>query len=85
MSTIKTTDNRSYALEDWYNDGGIMIMGYEMYRNLSTLRNIRKAKHKKTFTKTLVDPGTELGHVLMNQLKFSLCQWQNNKKKKKFF
>ena len=37
--------------------GGILILGYEMYRNLSTLRNVRKKKMKETLTKCLVTPG----------------------------
>ena len=30
-------DNRRRAdyLEQWYNDGGIMILGYDMFRNLA--------------------------------------------------
>lgn len=37
-----------------------MIMGYEMYRNLTQGRNIKSKKLKETFQKTLVDPGTVL-------------------------
>lgn len=40
--------------------GGVMIIGYEMYRNLTQGRNIKSKKLKETFQKTLVDPGTVL-------------------------
>lgn len=41
-----------------------MIMGYEMYRNLTHGRNIKSKKLKETFQKTLVDPGTVLAHSI---------------------
>ncbi len=34
-----------------------MIIGYEMYRNLTQGRNIKSKKLKEIFQKTLVDPG----------------------------
>lgn len=37
-----------------------MIMGYEMYRNLTQGRNIKSKKLKETFQRTLVDPGAVL-------------------------
>lgn len=37
-----------------------MIIGYEMYRNLTQGRNTKSKKLKETFQKTLVDPGTVL-------------------------
>lgn len=50
-----------------------MIMGYEMYRNLTQGRNIKSKKLKETFQKTLVDPGRviftlhvmDLGYLLV--------------------
>jgi transcriptional regulator ATRX len=57
MSSIKDNYGRAAALEDWMESGGIMIIGYDMYRNLSTHKNIRKKKLKDTMTKTLVNPG----------------------------
>ena len=57
MSAVKSNESRAYMLEEWIEGGGVMIMGYEMYRNLSTSRNIRKKKLKESMTKTLVNPG----------------------------
>ena len=34
-----------------------MILGYDMYRNLTQFKRIKSKKHKKTITETLLDPG----------------------------
>ena len=57
MSSVKNTEMRADVLRNWQEDGGILIIGYEMYRNLSQHRNIRNKRLKKIFTETLVDPG----------------------------
>lgn len=57
MSAVKTNESRSYMLEEWIEGGGVMIMGYEMYRNLSTAKNIKKKKLKESMYRTLVNPG----------------------------
>ncbi|XP_063347901.1 transcriptional regulator ATRX isoform X1 [Pelmatolapia mariae] len=72
LATVKRPQERAYALQRWQEMGGIMIMGYEMYRNLTQGRNIKSKKLKETFQKTLVDPGPDLvicdeGHVLKNE------------------
>ncbi|KAF7668687.1 hypothetical protein LDENG_00294610 [Lucifuga dentata] len=72
LATIKRPQERAYALQSWHECGGVIIMGYEMYRNLSQGRNIKSKKLKETFQKTLVDPGPDLvicdeGHILKNE------------------
>ncbi|KAI1898932.1 hypothetical protein AGOR_G00077480 [Albula goreensis] len=72
LATVKRPQERSYALQRWQEDGGIMIMGYEMYRNLTQGRNIKSKKLKESFQKTLVDPGPDFvicdeGHILKNE------------------
>lgn len=57
LATVKKAQDRAYYLERWQENGGVMIMGYEMYRNLTQGRNIKSKKLKQTFQKTLVDPG----------------------------
>uniref|UniRef100_A0A1A8NVS6 DNA helicase n=2 Tax=Nothobranchius pienaari TaxID=704102 RepID=A0A1A8NVS6_9TELE len=72
LATVKRPQERAYALQSWQESGGVMIMGYEMYRNLTQGRNIKSKKLKETFQKTLVDPGPDVvicdeGHILKNE------------------
>ncbi|XP_074529669.1 transcriptional regulator ATRX [Halichoeres trimaculatus] len=72
LATVKRPQERAVALQQWQESGGVMIMGYEMYRNLTQGRNIKSKKLKETFQKTLVDPGPDLvicdeGHILKNE------------------
>ena len=57
VSSIKNNEARAEYLNEWYQGGGVMIMGYAMYRNLSLLTHIRNKKQKAIFLKALVDPG----------------------------
>uniref|UniRef100_H3CU71 DNA helicase n=1 Tax=Tetraodon nigroviridis TaxID=99883 RepID=H3CU71_TETNG len=73
LATVKRPQERAFALQQWQESGGVMIMGYEMYRNLTQGRNIKSKKLKETFQKTLVDPGPDLvicdeGHILKNEV-----------------
>ncbi|XP_047440788.1 transcriptional regulator ATRX isoform X2 [Mugil cephalus] len=72
LATVKRPQERAYVLQRWQESGGVMIIGYEMYRNLTQGRNIKSKKLKETFQKTLVDPGPDLvicdeGHILKNE------------------
>uniref|UniRef100_A0A3Q2YN12 DNA helicase n=1 Tax=Hippocampus comes TaxID=109280 RepID=A0A3Q2YN12_HIPCM len=72
LATVKRPQERAVALQQWQDMGGIMIIGYEMYRNLTQGRNTKSKKLKETFQKTLVDPGPDLvicdeGHILKNE------------------
>ncbi|CAL8355496.1 unnamed protein product [Merluccius merluccius] len=72
LATVKRPQERAYALQRWQEDGGIMIIGYEMYRNLTQGRNIKSKKLKEAFQKSLVDPGPDFvicdeGHILKNE------------------
>ena len=57
LASVKVNETRAKLLENWHEDGGIMIIGYEMFRNLSQGSTCRSKKLKKIFTTTLVDPG----------------------------
>lgn len=45
-------------LEEWFEEGGALIIGYEMYRNLVNHRFVKSKKMKEAITKCLVDPGS---------------------------
>uniref|UniRef100_A0A667WNK5 RAD54 like 2 n=1 Tax=Myripristis murdjan TaxID=586833 RepID=A0A667WNK5_9TELE len=54
----KTTATRAKVVEDWARDGGVLLMGYEMYRLLSLKKNFvagRKKKSKKTTGPVVID------------------------------
>ncbi|KAJ8717736.1 hypothetical protein PYW07_005666 [Mythimna separata] len=74
LSKLKKTYERAYQLEDWYNGGGIFIIGYELFRSLSTLDpfldDVRPTIVNKIRT-ALLDPGPDIivcdeGHLLKN-------------------
>lgn len=74
LSKLKKTYERAYQLEDWYKGGGIFIIGYELFRSLTTLDpmldNVRPTIVNKIRT-ALLDPGPDIiicdeGHLLKN-------------------
>nr|XP_049700819.1 uncharacterized protein LOC110378333 isoform X3 [Helicoverpa armigera] len=74
LSKLKKTYERAYQLEDWYNGGGIFIIGYELFRSLTTLDpyldDVRPTIVNKIRT-ALLDPGPDIvvcdeGHLLKN-------------------
>ncbi|KAM9348914.1 transcriptional regulator ATRX-like [Symphorus nematophorus] len=72
LATIKNPPERLRALKRWHKDGGVMIMGYEMYRILSLGQKIDNEEWKKEMKSILVDPGPDFvvcdeGHILRNE------------------
>ncbi|XP_066499675.1 helicase ARIP4-like isoform X2 [Hoplias malabaricus] len=54
----KTTSTRAKVVKDWYRDGGVLLMGYEMYRLLSLKKSFvagRKKKNKKLSSPAIID------------------------------
>ncbi|XP_030632729.1 helicase ARIP4 [Chanos chanos] len=54
----KTTAARAKVVEDWTRDGGVLLMGYEMYRLLSLKKSFvtgRKRKSKKPVGPVIID------------------------------
>ena len=47
-------------LNYWYEHGGVMIMGYEMYRRLANGFGLKNKKTKAQAYKCLVDPGPDI-------------------------
>ncbi|XP_056155506.1 helicase ARIP4-like [Lampris incognitus] len=61
----KTTATRAKVVEDWAQDGGVLLMGYEMYRLLSLKKSFvagRKKKSKKTAGPIVIDLDEEDRH-----------------------
>ena len=48
---------RIKRLERWYRNGGIMFIGYDMFRNLAMAKTIRRQKTKEQLKKFLLNPG----------------------------
>ena len=73
LISAKDLWNRAYRLDEWHNESGVCIIGYDMYRTLSNDKNKKfKGKMKEIFQKTLVSPGPDFvvcdeGHILKNE------------------
>lgn len=73
LSKFKKNYERGFHLEDWHKTGGVFIIGYEMFRLLTTMKEGPDTKPhviKKIYT-TLLNPGPDLvvcdeGHLLKN-------------------
>ncbi|XP_040907102.1 transcriptional regulator ATRX-like isoform X2 [Toxotes jaculatrix] len=71
LATIKHLRERIRSLQRWHTDGGVLIIGYEMYRILSAAKKIKNDEWKKELKNILVDPGPDFvvcdeGHILRN-------------------
>ncbi|MED6287528.1 hypothetical protein CHARACLAT_017288, partial [Characodon lateralis] len=72
LATLKDHLERLRALLRWQRDGGVMIIGYEMYRILSQNSKAINEEWKKELKSALVDPGPDIvicdeGHILRNE------------------
>lgn len=58
LTFLRNTATRAKVVEDWARDGGVLLMGYEMYRLLSLKKSFvagRKKKNKKTTSPVVID------------------------------
>ncbi|XP_065167322.1 transcriptional regulator ATRX homolog isoform X2 [Atheta coriaria] len=73
LVALKQNNGRASATMDWHKYGGVMVLGYDMFRNLSNETSKRMSKKMRLdFQKALVDPGADLvvcdeGHLLKNE------------------
>ena len=47
LMSPRNTAIRAKVVEDWAQDGGVLLMGYEMYRLLSTKKSFVAGRKKK--------------------------------------
>lgn len=57
VARLKDHQERLRALQSWQRDGGVVIIGYEMYRNLTLSQKITNEEFKAEIKRVLVDPG----------------------------
>lgn len=67
----KLNRERVNKINEWHTDGGVLIMGYDMYRNLTSESCKLKKRERESIQTSLVDPGPDLvvcdeGHLLKN-------------------
>ena len=67
----RTNKLRCDCLEKWFKEGGVMCMGYEMYRNLTQGTRVQDKGVKTKIHRFLRDPGPGIliadeGHLLRN-------------------
>lgn len=58
LCVFRNTAARAKVVEAWSRDGGVLLMGYEMYRLLSLKKSFvagRKKKSKKTMGPVVID------------------------------
>lgn len=85
ISKFKKNIERAYKLQEWYESGGVLVMGYDMFRNLvSETGGRQRKKIKEQIQKCLIDPGPDMvvcdeGHLLKNE-KTSLSKAVNRLK-----
>jgi len=73
ISRYKDKPTRIFKLNEWFKEGGVCILGYDMYRILANekAKGLRK-KQREQLMEALVDPGPDLvvcdeGHLLKNE------------------
>ncbi|XP_077277366.1 uncharacterized protein LOC143905688 [Temnothorax americanus] len=72
MTKCKKHFERKYQLQSWQRTGGVMIIGYEMFRNLTGPNKTIRKGMKEAILKCLVDPGADVvvcdeGHLLKKE------------------
>lgn len=73
LSMLKDDNSRAAEIEGWYEGGGVLILGYERFRNLTNEDRDTSEKNWLIFQKCLLNPGPELvvcdeGHILKSDI-----------------
>ena len=56
---------RYHKLKYWQEQGGVMLMGFEMFRNLAVGSRLKQKSHQVGFKQFLLDPG--IGNEVCHQ------------------
>ena len=69
MLTEKANTQRHDKLLRWHRNGGVLIMGYNLFTLLASGKNVKRKKFEEDFKKYLLNPGPDIivcdeGHVL---------------------
>ncbi|XP_017760538.1 PREDICTED: transcriptional regulator ATRX homolog [Eufriesea mexicana] len=72
MTKLKKNIERKFQLESWQRTGGVLLIGYEMFRNLTGTNNRMRKNMKEAILRYLIDPGPDMivcdeGHLLKNE------------------
>lgn len=76
LADIKQNEQRIKILQRWQKDGGVLILGYSLFRILTSGACFRKKRQKERLLQvveqTLLNPGPDLvicdeGHMLKNE------------------
>lgn len=54
---VKQNVDRVVVLKNWYSNGGVMIIGYDMFRNFIQGSYCKNKNQKKIFLESFVDLG----------------------------
>lgn len=73
LSKFKQNNDRAKIIAQWHDGGGVLVLGYDMFRNLANEKGARiKKKARDQLQMGLVDPGPDMvvcdeGHLLKNE------------------
>nr|XP_023025621.1 transcriptional regulator ATRX homolog [Leptinotarsa decemlineata] len=73
LVSCKKNFERQYIVNEWHQEGGVLIISYAMFRNLSNPDNKKLSKKlRNAFQVGFIDPGPDLvvcdeGHLLKNE------------------
>ncbi|XP_078034096.1 uncharacterized protein LOC144468475 [Augochlora pura] len=72
LTKLKKNIERKCQLQSWHRTGGVLLIGYEMFRNLTGTNNKMRKAMKEEVLRYLIDPGPDLivcdeGHLLKNE------------------